>query len=77
MLLLHVPQLNAPRPAPRAPRLQCLGNVTSSSQIRQLQAVLFEVEVLASAAASSCILLKGQMLYLEDVKAIVFLCSPL
>ncbi|KAK3917461.1 Soluble guanylate cyclase 89Db [Frankliniella fusca] len=49
--------------------------------ITELQSVLFEVEVLTTrptaAAAAPCILLKGQMLYLEEVEAIVFLCSPL
>lgn len=49
--------------------------------------MLFEVEVLNvadvaakkanKACTSACILLKGQMLHLEDIKCIVFLCSPL
>ncbi|XP_034244974.1 soluble guanylate cyclase 89Db-like [Thrips palmi] len=61
------------------------GALFTMDSIRQLQSVLFEVEVLnvkdkqadRASTTSACILLKGQMLYLEDTKCIVFLCSPL
>ncbi|KAE8751770.1 hypothetical protein FOCC_FOCC001619 [Frankliniella occidentalis] len=68
------------------------GALFTMDSIKELQSVMFEVQVLNAAnlaaedgggaagpsqGAAPCILLKGQMLYLQEADAIVFLCSPL
>lgn len=55
--------------------IRCSENVEPNKD--EASSALTELSRRGSQGARSSILLKGQMRFLKDIKAIIFLCSPL